>query len=160
MRTNLEPQLRRRGWLQGCLTLPLGFAALQAPRRAMATQAPQDAFAADSLEEALHALRGPGGAMAAPSARIAIAAPTVADDGAVVPIEVTSDLPGVREIVLLFDGNPQPAAVAFTIPTGTEPYVATRIRMATSGSVHAVVRGDDGLFIASRAVEVVVGGCG
>ena len=98
--------------------------------------------------------------MATPSARIAIAAPAVADDGAVVPIEVTSDLPGVREIVLLFDGNPLPAAVAFTIPTGTEPYVATRIRMATSGSVHAVVRSDDGLFIASRAVEVVVGGCG
>ena len=126
----------------------------------MATQAPQDALAATSLEQALHALRGPDGAMATPSARIAIAAPAVADDGAVVPIEVTSDLPGVREIVLLFDGNPLPAAVAFTIPTGTEPYVATRIRMATSGSVHAVVRSDDGLFIASRAVEVVVGGCG
>lgn len=133
---------------------------MHATRAVAAAQAPRDAFAANTFAEALGALRGPGAAMPTPSARITLAAPAVADDGAFVPIAVTSELPGTREIVLLFDGNPQPAAVAFTIPAGTEPYVATRIRMATSGVIHAVVRSDDGLFIASRAVEVVAGACG
>ena len=159
-RTDRLSHMRRRRWLKGCLAVPLGIAAMHATRAVAAAQAPRDAFAANTFAEALGALRGPGAAMPTPSARITLAAPAVADDGAFVPIAVTSELPGTREIVLLFDGNPQPAAVAFTIPAGTEPYVATRIRMATSGVIHAVVRSDDGLFIASRAVEVVAGACG
>ena len=70
------------------------------------------------------------------------------------PITVTSALPGTREIMLLVDGNPQPVAVRFTIPAGTEPFVATRIRMAGSGTVYAAVHTDDGLYAAARAIEV------
>jgi len=57
------------------------------------------------------------------------------------------------------DGNPQPLAVRFTIPEGTEPFVATRIRMAQSGTVYAAVRADTGLYATARAVQVIVGGC-
>jgi sulfur-oxidizing protein SoxY len=62
--------------------------------------------------------------------------------------------------VLLVDGNPQPVAARFTIPPGTEAFVATRIRMAGNGTVYAAVRTDDGLYAAARAIEVTVGGCG
>jgi sulfur-oxidizing protein SoxY len=95
-----------------------------------------------------------------PSALITLDLPAIAENGAVVPVTVTSALPGTREIVLLVEHNPEPVALRVTIPVGTEPYVATRIRMAASGTVHAAVRTDDGLYAASRAVEVVVGGCG
>ena len=122
----------------------------------MAVQ-PADAFVAKTLAEALGAL----GAVPAPSALITLEAPALADNGAVVPITVSSALPGTREIVLLVDGNPQPVAARFTIPAGTEPFVATRIRMAGNGTLYAAVRTDDGrLYAAARAIEVTVGGCG
>jgi sulfur-oxidizing protein SoxY len=114
------------------------------------------AFAAKTFAEAIGALGG----VPTPSALITLDVPMLADNGAVVPITVTSAVPGTREIMLLVDGNPQPVAARFTIPTGTEPYVATRIRMAGNGTVYAAVRTDDGLYAAARAIEVTVGGCG
>jgi sulfur-oxidizing protein SoxY len=132
----------------------LGLAALPAAR---ATAVDADgAFAAKTFAEAIGAL----GSVPTPSAQITLDAPALADNGAVVPITVTSTLPGTREIMLLVNGNPQPVAARFTIPAGTEAYVATRIRMAGNGTVYAAVRTQDGLFAAARAIEVTVGGCG
>ena len=51
-------------------------------------------------------------------------------------------------------------AARFTIPPGTEAFVATRIRMAGNGTVYAAVRTEDGLYAAARTIEVTVGGCG
>jgi sulfur-oxidizing protein SoxY len=97
---------------------------------------------------------------AAPSPLITLEVPAIAENGASVPVTVSSALPGTREIVLLVDCNPQPAAAQFGFPAGTEPFVATRLRMAGSGAVVAAVLTDHGVFTASRAVEVIVGGCG
>ncbi len=94
------------------------------------------------------------------SAQVMLDMPDIAEDGATVPITVSSTLTGTREIVLLVDGSPQPVAATFSFPVGTEAFVATRIRMVGSGTVHAVARTDTGLYAASRAVEVLVGGCG
>jgi sulfur-oxidizing protein SoxY len=113
------------------------------------------AFAAHSLAEVIGALGGVPKA----SAKIVLDLPQLAENGALVPITVTSTLPGSREILILVDGNPSPLAVRFTIPEGTEPFVATRIRMAQSGTVYAAVRSDEGLYATARAVEVIVGGC-
>jgi sulfur-oxidizing protein SoxY len=99
------------------------------------------------------------GAALVPSPLVTLDAPAVADNGAFVPVTVASALPGTREIMLLVGGNPQPVAASFMIPAGTEAFVATRIRMAASGIVHAVVRTDEGLFVAMREVQVMVSGC-
>lgn len=109
--------------------------------------------------DAVEALLGaPGGALM-PSALVTLDVPAVADNGAFVPVTVISALPGTREIVLLVERNPQPVAARFIIPAGTEPFVATRIRMAASGTVHAAVRTDAGVFAAMRSVQVMVSGC-
>jgi sulfur-oxidizing protein SoxY len=144
---------RRRRLLQGTL----GSAALAAlpVARAAAPDAAR-AFSAQTFADAIAAL---GGAPT-PHPQITLDVPQVADNGAVVPISVTSALPGTREIVLLVEGNPQPLAVAFEIPAGTEPFVATRLRFAASSTVYAAVRTDDGFYAAARAVDVMVGGCG
>ena len=113
-------------------------------------------FAAKTFAEALDALGG----VPSPSTQITLDAPELADNGAVVPISVTSRLPGTREIVILVDGNPQPVAARFTIADGTHAFVSTRIRMAQSGTIYAAVRTDDGLYVAARATQVNVGGCG
>lgn len=146
--------MRRRRLLQGAGAIAsLGVAARAAAADA-AVRA--DPFLAQSLVELIGAL---GGAPR-PSPLVTLDAPAVADDGAVVPITVSSALPGTREILLLVESNPQPLALRFEVPAGTEAFVATRIRMAASGTVLAVVRTEQGLYGASRTVEVSVGGCG
>ena len=132
----------------------MGFAGLPVARAAAA--GPAGAVAAKTFAEAMAALD----AAPAPSALVTLVAPTIAENGAVVPITVSSALPGTREIVLLVDCNPQPVAVQFSFAPGTEPFVATRIRMAASGTVVAAVLTDHGVYTASRAIEVTVGGCG
>jgi sulfur-oxidizing protein SoxY len=146
--------LPRRRLLQGAAGVAsLGIAAL--PARAVVVDA-AGAFTARTFAEAIGALGG----VPTPSALITLECAALADNGAAVPITVTSALPGTREILLLVDGNPQPVAARFTIPAGTEAFVSTRIRMAGNGTVYAAVRSDDGLYAAARAIEVTVGGCG
>jgi sulfur-oxidizing protein SoxY len=128
----------------------LGVVALPVAARAA------DAFAAKTFAEALGALGG----VPVSSTQIVLEAPELADNGAVVPITVTSRLPGTREMIILVDGNPQPVAARFTIPEGTQAFVAARIRMAQSGTIYAAVRTDDGLYMTARATQVTVGGCG
>jgi sulfur-oxidizing protein SoxY len=149
---------RRRRLLQGAGALAaLGLAGLPAARAAVVGPAGlADAFAAKTFAEAMAALD----AAPAPDGRLTLVAPTIAENGAVVPITVSSALPGTREIVLLVDCNPLPVAVQFGFPAGTEPFVATRIRMAASGTVVAAVLTDHGVYATSRAIEVTVGGCG
>jgi sulfur-oxidizing protein SoxY len=134
------------------------MASLGIAARAAATDAGvrADPFLAQTLAE----LIGLIGGAPRPSPLVTLDVPDVAADGAFVPITVSSALPGTREILLLVERNPQPLALRIEVPAGTEAFVATRIRMAASGMVLAAVRTDDGLFGASRSVEVSVGGCG
>lgn len=148
------PSLPRRRLLQGAgAALSLGAAAALP---AHAAPAAADPFAAASFADAIAALGGPP----QPSPQITLDLPEIADNGAVVPVGVSTTLPGAREILILVDGNPQPVAARFTLPAGTEAYVATRIRMAASGTVVAAVRTDAGVFAAARTAQVTVGGCG
>jgi len=154
MRANAFTQRRRL--LQGAGAMAsLGIAALPAARAAAAGDAGIGVFAAKTFAEAIGEL---GGAPL-PSSLITLEAPAIVENGAFVPVTVTSALPGTHEILLLVDGNPQPVAVQFTIPAGTEPFVATRIRMAGSGTLYAAVRNDDGFFATARAISVNKSGC-
>jgi sulfur-oxidizing protein SoxY len=149
---------RRRLLQRAGALATLGVVALP-PARAAADDAAGDAaaaFAAQSFAEALALL---GGAPT-PSPQVTLQVPDVADNGAFVPVTVSSALPGTREIVILVDGNPVPVALQFTVPAGTEPWISTRIRMAGPGTVYAVVRTDSGLHAAACTVAVTVGGCG
>ncbi|MEI7464750.1 MAG: thiosulfate oxidation carrier protein SoxY [Burkholderiales bacterium] len=150
----LLPSVQRRGLLQAAGFAGLSMVALRA--NAAALPDPLAAFEAKTFGEAVGAL---GGALA-PSPLISLDAPSVADNGAVVPVTVSSALQGTREILLLVDGNPQPVAARFTIPAGTEAFVATRIRMAGSGTLYAAVRTESGVYAAASAISVTVGGCG
>lgn len=147
----------RRRLLQGAGAVSLiGVAGLPLASAFAATPAgPATAFAAQTFDEAMAAL---GAAPA--SGGVTLVAPAIAENGAIVPVTVSSTLPGTREIVLLCDRNPAPVAVQFSFAPGTEPHVSTRIRMATSGTVVAAVITDHGVFAVSRSIEVTVGGCG
>lgn len=115
------------------------------------------AFDAKSLNDAVKAL---GGAAPAQSADIAITAPDIAENGAVVPVGVASRIPNTEAVYILVEKNPNALAAGFRFPAGTEANVTTRVKMAQTSNVHAVVKAGDKFFVATKEVKVTLGGCG
>ena len=116
------------------------------------------AFEAQSLDEAIKAL---GGGAQAQSKDIAfVSTPDIAENGAVVPIGVSSSIPKTESIAIMIEKNPSPLAAVFNFPAGTDPTVSTRVKMGQSSNVYAFVRADGKLFVASKEIKVTLGGCG
>ncbi|HWL74714.1 MAG TPA: thiosulfate oxidation carrier protein SoxY, partial [Burkholderiaceae bacterium] len=101
-----------------------------------------------------------GGSTASQSADISITAPDIAENGAVVPVGVTSKIPNTQNVYILVEKNPNSLAAGFAIPAGTEANVATRIKMGQTSNVHAVVKADNKFYVATKEVKVTLGGCG
>ena len=115
------------------------------------------AFETKNLNDTVKAL---GGAGVAESKDITITLPDIAENGAVVPVAVASRLPSTQNIYILVEKNPNTLAAGFAIPQGTEPNVATRIKMGQTSNVLAVVKANNQFFVASKEVKVTLGGCG
>jgi sulfur-oxidizing protein SoxY len=101
-----------------------------------------------------------GGTTAAVSTEISINAPDIAENGAVVPVGVTSKLANTETISILVEKNPNALAGSFAIPNGTDPSVTTRVKMGQSSNVHAVVKAGGKFYVATKEVKVTLGGCG
>lgn len=115
------------------------------------------AFETKSLNDTVKAL---GGGAATESKDIVITVPDIAENGAVVPVAVTSKVPGTQNIYILVEKNPNTLAAGFAIPQGTEPNVSTRIKMGQTSNVMAVVKANNQFLVASKEVKVTLGGCG
>ena len=112
----------------------------------------QAAFETRSLLDAVKAM---GGGEPLESEHITITSPDVAENGAVVPFEITSGIPDTRGIALLIEENPAILAATFSIPHGTDPWVHTGVKMHRTSRVIALVkRGDGKFYYASREVKV------
>ena len=113
-------------------------------------------FDALSIPDALRKM----GAVPAGLGQLVLTAPQVAEDGTLVPVSVESLLPGTQEIYVVVDVNPDPLAARFSVPAGTEPFIATRIKMAADGTIYAVVSDAQGrIYVSSTSMKVTVGGC-
>ncbi len=86
--------------------------------------------------------------------------PDIAENGAVVPVGVTSAIPKTESIAILIEKNPNMLAAIFEIPPGTEPSLATRVKMAQTSNVYALVKADGKFYVASKEIKVTLGGCG
>jgi len=118
---------------------------------------PEDAFKQKNSDDAIKALYGK---TAEASDKIKLDAPEIAENGAVVPVAVSSTLPDVTSISILVAENPNALIASYRIPAGTIPNVANRIKMAKTSNVIAVVEAGGKLYSASKEVKVTVGGCG
>ena len=118
---------------------------------------PADAFKQKGEADVLKALYGKP---AEASDKVNLDAPEIAENGAVVPFAVTSTLPKVTGIAILVLENPNTLAAAYKIPQGTEAAVASRLKMAKTSKVVAVVESGGKLYTATKEVKVTVGGCG
>lgn len=114
------------------------------------------------LDAALQKALGKGYKDLEPSKDVKLVAPTIAESGANVPVEIEAALPAeeVKAIHCFCDKNPTPLLFSVFL-SGVAPYYATRIRIAETAPVRAVVETKDGkLLLASQSVRVTVGGCG
>jgi sulfur-oxidizing protein SoxY len=118
---------------------------------------PEDAFKQKSEADAIKSLYGK---TAEKSDKVKLDAPEIAENGAVVPVSVSSSLPDVTSIAILVTENPNTLAAAYRILPGTAPSVSNRLKMAKTSNVIAVVEAGGKLYSATKEVKVTVGGCG
>jgi sulfur-oxidizing protein SoxY len=86
--------------------------------------------------------------------------PEIAENGAVVPVTVTSSLRNTEQIHILVEKNPNILAASFVIPFGTEGFVTTRVKMRETSKVIALVKSNGKFYRFSKEVKVTAGGCG
>ncbi|WP_078121930.1 thiosulfate oxidation carrier protein SoxY [Thiosocius teredinicola] len=157
MTTNIKRRVFLKGSLAaGTVGVAVG-AGLLTPQAVLAAW-PKPAFEAKSVDDALSAAMGSASNSASDS--IKIKAPDIAENGAVVPVSVATDMSGVESIALLADGNNTPLVATFNLGAGAVPDVATRIKMGKTGDVIAVVKAGGKLMSARKSVKVTIGGCG
>jgi sulfur-oxidizing protein SoxY len=117
----------------------------------------KEAFGASSAPEAL---KGIGAASAAPSKEIVIEAPEIAENGAVVPIEITSKLAGTSSIAVVVDKNPFPLVGKFDFLEGAVPFVKLNVKMGETSDVRVIAQAGGRSYVATKEIKVTIGGCG
>jgi sulfur-oxidizing protein SoxY len=117
----------------------------------------KEAFGAKSAAEAL---KGLGAASPVPSKDIVIEAPEIAENGAVVPVEITSNIPGTTHIAVVIEKNPFPLAARFEFKEGALPFVKLNAKMGETSDVRVVASAGGRHYSAAKEIKVTIGGCG
>lgn len=147
----------RRKFLTG-LTKSVGLmvALINLPRVVWASWN-SEAFTATSLGEAISARYG--SLSVEDSDAITLKAPAIAENGAVVPISVKTDL-NASSISVFVENNPSPLACSFNIQSRMAADVSVRIRMGQTSNLLVLVEADGKLYRTTQEVKVTIGGCG
>jgi sulfur-oxidizing protein SoxY len=117
----------------------------------------EQAFGAKTAADAL---KGIGASAPSPSKDIMIDAPQIAENGAVVPIEISSNLPGTTAIAVVIEKNPFPLAGRFEFKEGALPFVKLNVKMGETSDVRVIAFAGGQQFTATREIKVTIGGCG
>ena len=154
-------QKGRRDFLQafGNATLVAGVlgAGLLKPGTARAVDFNRAAFDAKTAADALRLI---GAAGAEASRDILLKVPEVAENGAAVPIEVVSQIPGTTRLSVMVDKNPFPLALQFTFGAGAAPRFQAKLKMGESSRLRVVATAGAMHYTVFREVKVTIGGCG
>ena len=146
--------MQRRSLLQGAGALLL--AGLLKPLAALAAWN-KAAFSSKSSADALKNLGTPS---AEASGGIVIEAPQIAENGAVVPIEVESKIPGTTSIAVIVEKNPYPLVAKFDFSEGAMPFVKINTKMGETSDVRVIATAGGKHYQATKEIKVTIGGCG
>ena len=149
-------QLRRTFLKLSAAALAVSAGLLHASQ-ALAATWNKTGFESKTAADALKSL-GVSGAQA--SKDIVITAPDIAENGAQVPVTVTSKIPNTQSIAILADKNPFPLVSVFDLAGSAEGYVSTKIKLGQTSNVIAMVKADGKFFTATKEIKVTIGGCG
>jgi sulfur-oxidizing protein SoxY len=149
-------QLRRTFLKLAGATLAVG-AGLLAAGQALAAAWNKAGFEAKTTADAL---KNVGATGMIESKDITITAPDIAENGAVVPIAVTSKIPNTQSISILAEKNPFPLTSTHDVANGGEGYVSIRLKIGETSNVRAVVKADGKFYTAVKEIKITIGGCG
>jgi sulfur-oxidizing protein SoxY len=146
-------KLQRRALIKSLFT---AAALLAVPRWLLAAR-PTTAFDADTAEAVISDLfDGP----ITESDKVMLKIPDIAENGAVVPVTVSTELANVESISVVVLNNPTPLAAMFEMSPTSVPDISVRIKMGESSLVQVIVKADGKLYSRSKEVKVTIGGCG
>jgi len=117
----------------------------------------KEAFGAKTAGDALKTL---GIGSATPSADLTIDAPQIAENGAVVPLEISSAIPGTTALTVIADKNPFPLIARFDFKEGALPFVKVNVKMGETSDVRVLAEAGGRHYSATKEVKVTIGGCG
>jgi len=118
----------------------------------------KNAFEAKAIQDAVKAA---GGASLIESKDVSLTAPDIAENGAVVPMGISTALTGVKHLLLLVEKNPLALVAIFQSNESLENNFLTRAKMGQTSDVYAVAIMSDGKALwAKKEVKVTLGGCG
>jgi sulfur-oxidizing protein SoxY len=150
--------MKRRSFLKSTVVASAAISTgILSTNNAFAAAHGNDVTKAKSVDEVLKMLGATG---ATASADIKIKAPEIAENGAVVPVGITSNIAGTTEIISLTAANPTPFAAKYIIGESTVPAVKSRFKMGKTTDVVVVVKAGGKFYTAKANVKVTKGGCG
>ena len=157
---NITLNIKRRTLLKnslatGILATILGNSLFNS-RQALAAR-PTSAFEKKSIVNAIGAISQ--GAKATKTKRIDIKAPVHIENGALVPVIVTTDIPNVEKISLLVEKNSPVLVASFDLASSCDGYVSTRIKMKKTSKIIAIVQADGKFYQNQKTVNVSIGKC-
>ena len=153
---NIRRTLLKGAGSTGALAAAMAVGVLK-PGQALAAEWNKAAFESKDLASAV---KGVGGAAAVDSKDLVLKAPEIAENGAVVPIDVVSNIPNTTSISIFVDKNPSPLSAHFDFANGALPDVSVRLKMGQTSTVKAVAKADGKFYSTQREVKVTAGGCG
>ncbi len=117
----------------------------------------KEAFSAKTANDAL---KGLGIANAQPSKDLSVEVPEIAENGAVVPIEISSTIPGTTALIVVVDKNPFPLIARFDFKEGAMPFVKLNAKLGETSDVRVLAEAAGKYYVTTREVKVTIGGCG
>ncbi|WP_455210722.1 thiosulfate oxidation carrier protein SoxY [Kaarinaea lacus] len=154
--SNLSHQITRRKFIQRAAAY--GIAACAFVSTSALAKWPSKLFATEKKKDLIKELFGD--ANIEDSAQVNIKAPEIAENGAVVPVTVKANLPNVESVSILVDKNPRPLAAQFVMRAANNSSISTRLKLAETSSVTAIVKADGKLYSSTKQIKVTIGGCG
>ncbi len=144
--------MQRRNFLLGLIS-----AALLLPLQALAALWNKPAFEAVKLNDAERGLEINGEVT---SQDIQVSAPDMAENGAIVQVEIRSNIPNTESLMILVEKNPTPLIAHYKFSNGAEPFIVTRIKMAETSDIKVIAKVGNQYFSNAKNVVVLENGCG
>ncbi|MCF6263279.1 MAG: thiosulfate oxidation carrier protein SoxY [Xanthomonadales bacterium] len=152
----MEVSTTRRGFIKGLIAVGT-LLALPATLLAAMVR-PKAAFGSKEIDASLKSLFGDASIEA--SDKVYLKVPEIAENSAVVPITITTDIEDVESISVIIDKNPNPLSANFKLTDAVAPEVSARVKMGQSSPVRALVKAKGKVYFTTKEVKVTIGGCG
>ena len=153
--------MNRRNFLKNSLMTAATvttFAGLMIKPKRLYAAWPKASFDITDLNDSINSVYGHNNL--SESSEVMLKAPDIAENGAIVPLNVKTKLKNVESIMIFVENNPQPLSSGYNLSSKSVPVVGTRIKMGNTSKVIAAVKSNGKIYTASKEVKVTIGGCG